>query len=167
MSQIKYFPLEFLTYFLVLSSILKYFLVPGRQVPFLIREGLGPQGPYVNYAYGSRVNTTVFEMVIKWKQEFISKIRFNLLKLRLAFQNMRPILPCLSRNLGEEKRFSNILKQKGGLKTIQGCEQVSIINYTRTKFKLGGKLHEQTAALGLNPVWNSPPRTKNLHPNHI
>ena len=65
---------------------------------------------------------------------------------------MRPILPCLSRNLGEEKRFSNILEQKGGLKTIQGCEQVSIINYTRTKFKLGGKLHEQTAALGLNPV---------------
>ena len=28
-----------------------YFLVPGRQVPFLVREGPGPQGPYSNYAY--------------------------------------------------------------------------------------------------------------------
>ena len=52
MSQIKYFPLELRTCFIVLSSILKCFLVPGRQVPFLVRKGLGPQGPYSNYAYG-------------------------------------------------------------------------------------------------------------------
>ena len=30
-------------------------MVPGRQVPFLVREGLGPHGPYSNYAYGSEV----------------------------------------------------------------------------------------------------------------
>ena len=31
-----------------------YFLVPGRQVPFLVREGLGPQAPYSNYAYDQK-----------------------------------------------------------------------------------------------------------------
>ena len=59
-SQIKYFPLELLTYFLILSSILEYFLIPGRQVPFLVREGLGPKGPYSNYAYAA----TILQIII-------------------------------------------------------------------------------------------------------
>ena len=36
----------------MIPTLLKYFLVPDRQVPFLVREGPGPQGPYSNYAYG-------------------------------------------------------------------------------------------------------------------
>ena len=66
-SQIKYFPLELWTYFLVLSSILKYFLVPDRQVPFLLREGLGPQGPYSNYAYGPEPLTVTSEKSGFWR----------------------------------------------------------------------------------------------------
>ena len=44
-SQIKYYPPELWTY------------------PFLVREGLGPQGPYSNYAYAGGLKFFTFPLV--------------------------------------------------------------------------------------------------------
>ena len=43
-----------------------YILVPGRQVPFLVREGLGPQGPYSNYAYVRNLRTRPSHLTTYW-----------------------------------------------------------------------------------------------------
>ena len=46
-----------------------YFLVPGRQVPFLVREGLGPQGPYRNYAYDPMPQHSCIGVKFLWDLE--------------------------------------------------------------------------------------------------